>query len=216
MKYEFHPADPAHYATDLRVENGSLRWACGRGQTVLLVQTPCGEVPKMESLCREMTGAAERDPGFSALVHQRFVVLSAAVRLVSAAERARQNGCPLNGEACAYTVFPCVEEEDRCRVFPSGDGAVSSSRCEVPLRMSVAVIPLAKRGGLPWRRETARYYRISFPGGRPPSYADGDLAYTADGFTVPVTGRMLEAGTFYVHSDAPPTLSVRRPGLELV
>lgn len=227
MRYTYAPADPVWYATDLRLdtERGVLRWTGGRGQDALLVRTPYGTDPeeRMEELCAALSRTELREGRFTELSpvgtdgsggYGARGPFPAAARLVSPLEKARNGGCPPEAGACTYTVFACQTEGDARRLYGHQRGEISSPRCGVPLRVQASVEEAAARRGLfALGNRDGIYWRLSFH--CPPGCGDGDLEYAADGFAVPVTRRMLDAGTVYVRSKARPRIVSRRPGIEL-
>ena len=228
MQYTFCPADPVWYATDLRLDTkrGMLQWTGGRGQDALLLRTPYGVDPEamMDTLLAALAGTDLREGRFTELLPPRGTASGGgdrasglppgtAARLVGALEKAKHNGCPLDGEARTYTVFACRTDGASRFLYGHQRGEISSPRCDVPLRLRVEVEAVKQRG-LFARRE-AGYYRISFPPDCPEGCQDGDLEYQVDNFAVPVTRRMIAAGAVYVRTDLRPRLICRAPGLTL-
>ncbi len=214
MRYVYCPPDPKHYAADLHLntEGTALQWACGRGQDVLLVRTPYGQDAEagMEALCASL--------GEEPLPEGRFTETGEiGIRPVSALERVRSNGCPLDGEARTYTVFACVTEGDTCRVFSCKTRSVSPPRCDVPMRIPVEITAvMSSRGLFRKNAEPTGFYRIAFPQPCDSNYADGDLVYRIGDFRVPITRRMFEAGAVYVKTLARPGAESHKAGLELL
>lgn len=222
MNYECHPADRDHYAASLTLDPQSnrLTWTALPGQDSLLVRTPYGFDPARDpDTLRELL---ERVCG-ARVPEGRFHTLSGAlsVRYVGAEEKARNQGCRADGEACTYTVFPCVTDfqGDVCRVYVAGGrDSMSSPRCDVPMNITAEVTPVRSHTGY-WlfRRETPpAFFRIAFPDPCPENYQDGDLEYgVGERWRVPVTRRMMERGEFYVRTDRKPTLIPRNAGVRL-
>ncbi|MBQ9347832.1 MAG: hypothetical protein IJT94_10950 [Oscillibacter sp.] len=238
MQYTFCPADPVWYATDLRldVRRGMLQWTGGRGQDALLLRTPYGVDPDamMDNLCAALARTDLREGRFTELLPTRGtgsgtasggspgpgrgsggaeLPSGTAARLVGALEKAKHNGCPLDGEARTYTVFACRTEGERRFLYGHQRGEISSPRCDVPLRLKVKVEAVKPRGL--FVRRDAGYYRISFPPDCPEGCQDGDLEYWVDDFAVPVTRRMIAAGAVYVRTDLRPRMVSRAAGLAL-
>lgn len=221
MKYEFFPADPAHFAASLTLDPRSerLTWSVPPGQDSLLVQTPYGVDPTREAdalreLLERVCGA--RPP------EGRFYELSASVsaRYVGADEKAREQGCRANGEACTYTVFPCVVTGDVCAVYLAGGrDSLSSPRFDAPMNIRVTVAPVKSYAGF-WlfRRELpVEFFRVAFAGKCPENYRDGDIEYAVnDRWRVPVTRQMIERGEFYVRTERKPVLTPRNAGVRLI
>jgi len=222
LKYECCRADEGHYATSLILDprRNLLTWTALAGQDSLMVQTPYGEDPAAQSeTLRELLQRAcgERLPeGHFYALNNRV-----SVRYVNAEEKARTQGCPANGEACTYTVFPCVLDalSDVCTVYIAGGrGSMSSPRYDAPMNIVAEVVPVkAYSGYLFFRREApAEFFRISFPDACPENYRDGDLEYSVNGhWKIPVTRRMMERGEFYVRTERKPVLTARNAGVRL-
>ena len=222
MKYECRPADRDHYAASLALDPQSerLTWAALPGQDSLLVQTPYGVDPSGEP--ETLKELLERVCG-ARLPEGRFYELNReiSVRYVRADEKARNQGCRANGEACTYTVFPCVIQADVCSVFLAGGrDSLSSPRCDAPMNIRAEVTPVksyAERWLRLFRREQpVEFFKLAFPGGCPEHYRDGDIEYAVnDRWRVPVTRQMLERGEFYVRTDRKPVLTPRNAGVRL-
>ena len=219
MKYECRPADRDHYATSLTLDPQSnrLSWTVLPGQDSLLVQTPYGVDPARDP--EALQDLLDRVCGLR-LPEGRFQTLSASlsVRYVGAEEKARNQGCDANGEACTYTVFPCVTD-DLCRVYVArGRDSMSSPRCDVPMNILVEVGPVRAHSGY-WlfRRETpTEFFRVAFPGKCPENYRDGDLEYSVgERWLIPVTRQMMKRGEFYVRTARKPILQARNAGVRL-
>ena len=218
MKYVYCGANPKRYATDLHFDSvsGTLQWACGRGQDTLLVQTPYGQeaVKLIETICTELSSIHLQPDHFTELKQQSCPV---AVRMVSAMEKVRANGCAPCGTGRTYTVFACVSENNTCQVFYSRRQTVSSPECDLPMYLRVEISTVTQNKGFLRKSEILTgYYRLSFPESCDESYVDGDLEYQADGFHVPITRRMFKAGEAYVRCGARPELIPRKTGLQLV
>ena len=224
MKYECRPADRDHYAASLALDPQSerLTWDVLPGQDSLLVQTPYGVDPSKEpealqELLNRVCGARPPEGRFYELNH------TVSVRYVSADEKARNQGCRANGEACTYTAFPCVTDykSDVCAVYLAGGrDSLSSPRCDAPMNIRVEVTPVksyAERWLRLFRREKpVEFFKVSFPGKCPENYRDGDMEYAVnERWRVPVTRQMLERGEFYVRTDRKPVVTARNAGVRL-
>lgn len=222
MTYECYDADREHYAASLTLDAQSnrLSWTVLPGQDSLLVQTPYGVDPArnagtLRELLERVCGARPPEGRFHTLNH------TISVRYVGAEEKARNQGCRANGEACTYTVFPCVTDVsgDVCRVYVAGGrDSMSSPRCDVPMNIRAEVTPWRARG-VYWffRREApTEFFRVHFPDACPENYRDGDLEYSVGNrWRIPVTRQMMERGEFYVRTDRKPVLIPRNAGVRL-
>ncbi|MBQ9493820.1 MAG: hypothetical protein IJR54_08830 [Oscillibacter sp.] len=222
MTYECRPADRDHYATSLTLEPQSnrLTWTALPGQDSLLLQTPYGVDPAREP--DALRDLLERLCS-TRLPQGRFHTLSPSlsVRYVDAEEKARNQGCRANGEACTYTVFPCVTDipGDLCRIYVAGGrDSMSSPRCDVPMNIRAEVTPVrAYTGYWLFRRETSpEFFRVRFPDPCPENYRNGDLEYgVGERWRIPVTKEMIERGEFFVRTDRKPVLIPRNAGVRL-
>ena len=221
MIYQYLPNDPARFATALRLQSAArmLLWDNAKGQSSLLVQTPFGQSAQeqMEALCPLLE---ERFP----TLPEQFTEVRPGVwlRLVTAADKARNGGCPLHAEASTYTVFACDVLADSCRIYAPQSNAMISPSCDVPLEIRLAVTELTAEEGSFFRRRTVftGFYRVDFPAGIAASCADGDLLCRLGELSIPVTRQMLEQGTVYYETDTTPVFEVRgngkeNPGLKL-
>ncbi len=214
MRYIYLPTNPEHYATGLRrdAERGTLRWDNANGQDTLLIQTPFGKKASdyMESLCREM-------PEFQIREDQYVEVLDRVwVRYISAATKAKSNGCPLNGEACTYTVFACDTYGDECRIYAPQQAAMISPSCDIPIQVKARVSELKRTEGLFRKREVPTgLFRIQLETDADPERIGDGMQYSTGGLSIPITARMCEQGTFYIKSNEKPTVQSLNPGIRL-
>ena len=214
MQYQYCPNDPERFATNLRREHGTrnLKWDNARGQDVLLVQTPFGSsaVELMEDLCKRMEKAALPPDKYTELLPGVWV------RFVTAADKARMGGCPINAEACTYTVFSCYTDGEICSIFAPQNQAMISAFCNIPMEIHVTVTQQTRVEGLFKKRTVfTGYYTMSFPKGFDSGYKDGDLIYRIKDFSVPITKMMLEQGTVYIKTDIKPEVVSKNKGLKL-
>lgn len=214
MKYKYCPNDPQRYATNLRREQGTrnLKWDNARGQDVLLVQTPfeVSAVELIEELCGYMENATLLPDNYTEIQPNVWV------RFVTAADKARMSGCPLNAEACTYTVFSCCVEDDVCSIFAPQNQAMISAYCNIPMEVHVGVEEQTKVEGLFKKRTVSTgYYTISFPRGFETGYIDGDLTYRVKDFVIPITKKMVEQGLVYIKSEVKPEVVSKNKGLKL-
>lgn len=217
MRYQYCPNDPERYTTNLLRERGTrnLRWESARGQDALLVQTPFEQraEPMMEELCRLMERAV--------LPPDKYTELRPGVwvRFVTAADKARMNGCPINTEASTYTIFSCLTQGDLCSIYaPQGNQAMISSYCSIPMQIRVEMWEETRTEGPFFHRRTVPtgFYVISFPQEFAAGYHNGDLSCRVGDLEIPVTKQMLEQGLVYVKTDRRPELHSVNRGLELV
>ena len=214
MKYQYCPNDPQRYATNLRREQGTknLRWDNARGQDVLLVQTPfeMNAADLMEELCSQMEKTALHPNQYTEILPGIWV------RFVTAADKARMGGCPLNAEACTYTVFSCCAENGVCSIFAPQNQAMISAYCNIPMELHVSVEAQTRIEGLFKKRAVPTgYFTILFPRGFHAGYVDGDLIYRIKDFTVPITRKMVEQGVVYIKTEVKPEIVSKNKGLML-
>ncbi|MBR0283471.1 MAG: hypothetical protein IJQ81_18070 [Oscillibacter sp.] len=217
MKYLYRIGEPAYYATNLTWDSsrGSLEWRSGRGQDVLIVQTAFGVNPiaEMDAICKEMEGI---DLRFSAFYPLRPKL---SVRFVNAKQGA--TGCPGNGEACTYTIFPCVanEETDECVIYaPAQEQRVSSPVCHVPLRVALEVSQDMWIQKFLWhtREIPSGFYCIRFITPCGENYQDGFLEYKIGDYLIPITRKMFESHAIYIHTDIKPVVIPRTNAVTLI
>lgn len=214
MFYQYCPNDPQRYATNLRREQGTrnLKWDNARGQDVLLVQTPfeCSAVNMIEELCQAMENTAIYPDKYTEIKPGVWV------RFVTAADKARMGGCPINTEASTYTVFSCCTEGDTCSIFAPQNQAMISAYCNIPMEIHVDVWEQTKKEGFLKKKVVSTgYYVFSFPTGFAEGYQDGELVYKVNNMMIPITRQMLEVGVVYVKTDYMPEIISRNKGLKL-
>lgn len=216
MRYQYCPNDPTRYATNLRREQGTnnLTWDNARGQDVLIVQTPFGSAA--EGVIEELCGIMER----TQLQTDRYNEIRPGiwVRFVTAADKARLSGCPINTEACTYAVFACSTLGDVCSIYaPQRNQAMISAYCNIPMRIHVDVREETRTEGF-FKKKIVRtgYYILSFPQDLAAGYQNGDLLCRVGGLDIPVTRQMLEQGCAFVRTDLRPDILSGNKGLELI
>lgn len=217
MRYQYCPNNPERYATNLLRQRGTrnLTWEGARGLDVLLVQTPFEQraEPMMEELCRRMEHINLQPNKYTE------VKPGVWVRFVTAADKARMNGCPINTEASTYTVFCCFTQGEVCSIYaPQGNQAMISAYCSIPMQIHVDMWEQERTEGLFFNRRVVKtgYYIISFPQEFATGYRDGDLACRVGELDIPVTKQMLEQGEVYIKADRKPEVHSVNKGLELV
>lgn len=216
MRYQYCPNDTDRYATNLRRERGTrnLKWDNARGQDVLIVQTPfeCSAEYLMEELCSLMEQTVLQTDGYTELKTGVWV------RFVTATDKARMNGCPINTEASTYSVFACRTEADVCSIYaPQKNQAMISAYCKIPMQIHVEIKELIKQMGKLFKKEVRTgYYTISFPQSIANGYNSGDLICRTNGLDIPLTREMLKLGLVYVKTEHRPQVISTNKGLELI
>lgn len=215
MRYEAYPNDPERFATALRRDNHTkkLMWDNARGQDVLIVQTPFGQeaAPLLEALCQSLNTSQMSLSQFCQ------VLPGVWVRYVSAADKARNNGCPLHGEASTYTVFACQREGELCKIFRPQNQAMISQSHSIPLEIHVVLQKETRLEGFFRRREVETgFYKMIFPPTLGANYLDGSLCYRVGEFQVPVTKEMIEQGEVYIKTSVRPELVPQNKGVKIV
>lgn len=215
MKYIYLPTDPEHYATGLRrdIERGTLKWDNANGQDSLLVQTPFGKkaTDYIEQLCKKMPAFHIREDQYVEVLNQVWV------RYYSATTKAKTNGCPLNGEACTYTVFACDTLGDECRIYAPKQAAMISPSCDIPIQVKVRVLELKKTGGLFRRKEISTgFFNIQLETDAAPETIGNGIQYSVEGLSIPITSQMCEMQSFYVKANEKPTVQALNPGIRLI
>ena len=218
MQFTYSPTVPAFYATMLRIDHTTfnLTWDSTKGQTVLVVQTPYGKSPldQMEAICEKMSAASLAEDNYTEVMPNIWV------RLVTAAQKVRNKGCPIRGLASSSTVFCCEMQGDACLVHaPQGPRNVS---VDIPAQMNFSVqrqTTMVKSGflGLGAAREVdTGFYSLTFLDPCPPGYQDGDIFFSMGGLRIPVTRAMLEQKVVYFKTPAPPMPETQNTGLQLL
>jgi hypothetical protein len=199
MRYEYCPSDLTRYATNLRkVDTGQLQWDSAPGQDVLIIQTPYGEDPteKIDDILKTFDTAEPKHDKFTEVMNGVWV------RCVTAVEKAKQGGCPLNGEASTYTVFSYIQEEDVCKILAPCNQSLASASCNLSVEINIYIRQVTRRGGFLIKRETPTgFYCVTFPVWFGNGYVDGDLCYQFDNIEIPITREMLERNKIYIKTD---------------
>lgn len=208
--------DPEKFATNLRrtVQTKNLTWDNANGQDVIIVQTPFGEsaVSILDDICKALNGIEVPSDSFAKILDGVWV------RYVSAADKVKNNGCPLNGEASSYTVFSCCREKDVLKVYRPQEQAMSKPTVDIPLEINAKVTRDAvKKGFGPFQKSVETgFYCISFPRELEDKYMEGSLSYRINGFEIPVTKKMFSQGMVYVESSVQPELVPKNRGLKII
>lgn len=220
MKVEYCPYDSGRFAIGLHsVDGGSrLEWASAAGQDVIMVRMPFGQLPdeRMAELC-ESLAAVE-------LIRNQYVTVcpDISVRLITAADRAREGGCLVAVRPASYAVYSCQCSGGTVqKIFAPQMNAMNRHYCHVAMETTVVVEQLMEENKLrtlirkPSLTPTP-YYMLHLPKDIVDSYHDGDMLYTVDGLEIPITREMLKQGIVYVMTyDRRPQVKSNNPGLTL-
>ncbi len=216
MKYICSPNNPARFATNLRQDKATkkLMWDCANGQDVMIVQTPYGSsaVDRINEICEKL-------PNITVMPEKYMEVITGIwVRFVSAAERARNSGCPINGEASTYTVFSCYTQNGTCEIYMPQSQAMISPFCNIPLDLHVVIKNETRREGSIFRKREVDtgFMSISFPNSFGAGYVDGDLSYKIENIEIPITKEIIEHGVVYVFTEAKPVIISHNKGLRII
>ncbi len=215
MRYECCPNDPDHFATALRRDSHThrLTWDNSRGQDVIIVQTAFGV--SASAILSEICAALNSNE--KPLTDYVEVMSGVWVCYVTAADKARNNGCRLNGEASTYTVFSCQKDEDVCKIYHPKDQAMISQSYSIPLEIHVSIKKEIRTEGLFRRREVETgFYSISFPDGLAANYLSGSLCLRVRDFDLPVTREMLEQEIVFIKSEIAPDLIPKNKGIKII
>lgn len=218
MEYEYCASDPKHFAQALRynVERRTLLWDNAPGHDSIIVQTPFAQSAeeRMEALCRALPHTRLNTGVFIEVMPGIFL------RYVTAKEKARDNGCPLNAESCSYTVFACLTQGDKCTIFAPLHQTMSPAVYDAPKEIHIDVSPEIKavRRGLFRGKEEmfTGYYRITLPQNYDKSCVSGNLHYRVGKYMLPITSMMFDAGTVYIKSSEKPEIISTTQGLKLI
>lgn len=227
MKCKCCKNDTDRYATNLRREAQSpnLIWDSARGQDVLIVQTSYGQdaATKMDELREALDQKWAALNTTDQLPKQFTEVLTGVwVCYVSAADKVRNNGCRLHGEASTYTVMSCfLDGETLCIYLPPVvqdlTQAMISPICNIPLNVNVTVEreTVEVRRWFRTRVEETGFYCVSFGEKVEDSYRDGNMIYQIGEFKIPVTRDMIKQRTVYIKSEVRPKFSETSKGLHV-
>lgn len=216
MQYIYSPYDPNRWATNLRYDKltNMLMWDNAPGQDVFIVQTSFGlnAVDRMDRVCESLSHM----PGFP-YQYTEAPNSGSWVIAVSAKDKLRNKGCPLNGGASTYTVFSFLLENDVCRIFAPEERAKPFVQADIPQDIHIGIAQeFRKKGRGPFGKPAPTgFYSITFPRELSNRYIDGDLQYRVGNFMIPVTVQMLEMGTVYIKSELKPVVISRNPGLRI-
>lgn len=217
MDYIYLPYNPNRYATNLMRNQNKLQWDSSVGQEVLIVQTPFGKkaTDYIEDVCKLLSN------GEKLLVPEGYTELLSGVyiKFMTAAQKAQNGGCVLNGEASTYTVFSCYRdsEKDVCEIYsPQGNPMISPS-CDIPLNVSIRVTKIKKivKKIFSQYEEDTGFWKISFQRELSNAYIDNDLLYEVENFKIPINKKMVEQGEIFIYSNSKPRIYTNNPGLHI-
>ena len=217
MQVEYCPYDPERFAIGLHLEQGrKLEWASAPGQDVLMVRTPFGQLPddRMEELCEALAVATLIPNQFLEVCPDLFV------RLMSAADKAREGGCYVTERPATYAVYACQRTGSSVeKLFTPQMNAMNKHYCHVMLETSVGVEQMMQRKKKVFGREEwlpTPYFMLHLPQNIADSYHDGDMVYVVGTLEIPITRAMLAQGTVYVMTGGvKPVVKSNNPGLAL-
>lgn len=220
MSYNYVESDQTHYATNLgrKSDEKALQWDCAAGQDTLIVRSPygCPADNYMEEICRLLS---EKDVEEA---KKSFVDWGkdCRIRIVTASDKNKMNGCLMNGEGCRYTVFGIhISDVDSGTVYHSRHQAMISPDCDVPMKVKidVSMVP-EKKGflGIKKKNKGNPFFKITFPSELAVGYVEKTLFYSVGGFEIPVTSEMIREGAIYVRSIESPRIVSKNKGLELL
>lgn len=217
MQVEYCPYESEHFAIGLHLADlgKKLEWASAPGQDVLMVRTPFGQLPddRMEELCEALAAALLIPNQFAEVCPEIFV------RLMTAADKAREGGCWVTVRPATYSVYSC-----QCvgtavqKIYTPQMNAMNKHYCHVRLETSVAVEQMMQQKRRPFKAEwlPTPYYILHLPQNIADSYHDGDMVYAVGALEIPITRAMLAQGTVYVMSGGvKPVVKSNNPGLAL-
>jgi len=207
--------DPDRFATNLRRDNltQNLIWDNAKGQDVLIVQTPFGKsvVSILDEMCKSLETIGDLSDKYIEVLNGVWVCY------VSAADKARNSGCPVNGEASTYTVLSCCKTQSDISIYKPQDQKMISSFFDIPLKIRVDITKdIVYQGFFKKKAVETGFYCIKFPTDLSNGYMDGSLSYVINDFEVPVTKEMISQGTIYVKATSRPEMRPKNKGLQIV
>lgn len=218
MKYECCLNDPDHFATALRKDSQTSRltWDNSKGQDVIIVQTAFSV--SASDILNEICNALNSNERPLTDYTDYFEVMNGVwVCYVTAADKARNNGCRLNGEASTYTVISCQADNGVCKIYQPKNQAMSSQSCSIPLEIHVTIQKETRTKGTIRRHEIETgFYSISFQGELAANYHNESLSIRVNDFEIPVTREMLEQGTVFIKSENKPVFISKNKGIKIV
>lgn len=216
MKFTICPYDPKYFASNLRKDqkNGvNLIWDNTQGQDVIIIQTPYGfkASDKLNEICTALNKLTTPLRGYTEIAQGVWVCY------VSAAEKARNNGCHINAAPASYAVFSCERDGDTYKIYEPNKQAMIKQHCDVPLEVTASICRETRLEGFLRKHEVpTEFYIIEFPANLEEKYIDGSLCISVNGFEMPVTKEMLEQQVVYVRSADKPELVAKKKGIKVV
>lgn len=223
MRFEYAPYDGVFYATNLHRDSRTrkLAWEHPAGMETLVVQTPFG-TPAMGLLDPDEYGSSalvsacnQNEPVVGSYTE---VMEGVYARIVPATEI---GGCPLNGEACTYTVFALQRLGDTYKVFESRTKGMIRAWQDIPIEIHVQLQKVTRVQGR-FRKQTVDtgFWRMSFSRSGGESYTTGDLYYRVGNIEVPLTQDAIDYAVghdgIYVKTDKRIEVFSRNAGIRLV
>ena len=219
MKFECCGNNLGIYATNLRQNKSSkkLTWDSSNGADALIVQTAYGEAVEMGELCRGLEEKIEKIE----MLQGKYVRILPTVwcRYISSIEKAKSNGCTINGEPATYTVFACVFDRNTGsgKIYESQNDGMIKPCCDIQVQFHIDVIKELEIKGLFRKHEVdTGFYSLNFPEVSYGGYMDGDLFYCVAGLEVPITKEMFERRKVYVKTAEEPEVKSKNKGLCLL
>lgn len=219
MRFECCGNNPEMYATNLRQNKNSkkLMWDSTNGADALIVQTAYGEAVNIEALCQRLEEKIEAVE----MLQGKYVRVLPTVwcRYISSVEKAKGNGCAINGEPATYTVFACVFDRDTGvgKIYESQNDGMIKPCCDIQVQYHVDVIKEMETKGLFRKHEVETgFYSLYFQEASCGGYMDGDLVYRVADFEVPITKEMFGRKKVYVRTTEAPEIRSNNKGLCLL
>ena len=215
MQWICSPYEPSRYATNLRHDKltNMLVWDSAPGQSVLIVQTPFGQsaVKRMTAICKSLSGMPGLPNQYTEVAGDSWIIA------VSAADKLRNKGCPLNGCASTYTVFSFSIEDDGCHIYEPEERVKLFVQASIPMDIRIDIAQECRKKGIGfWGKSTPTgFYSIAFPKELAGGYVDGDLQFRVGDFMIPVTSQMLAQRTVFIKSERKPAFVSQNPGLRI-
>lgn len=214
MKYKFCDYDITKYATDLRKDSNSsnLMWDNAKGQSVMIIQTSFGENPldQIDEICDRLEKMTIKENEFNE------VFTCVWIRFVTAADKSRFSGCPLNGGASTYTVLSYDMLENVCNIYAPQDPNITSYQCNIPLEVTIKIEEIKSKPFFFSKEQPTGFYEITFPHNMLLAYKEGDLILENGSLQIPINYKMINRRTIYVKADKHPKIISRNKGLKVL
>lgn len=215
MQFKYKSNNPNFYATNLRANEGKLKWDTNNGGMTLIIKSRFGEdiIENIEKICEELNRQGN-------IVRDRFYTIDSqiSVRFVDTVERIKNGGCSINANVSRYTVLACRLEEDNCVIFEP----LKRYTVDIPAEVKVSgakVYDRVEKGFLRKKVEEifSGYYEVQIEMDTSSSYEDGDIYYliSEDDLGIPVTEKMIEVENFYIQTDKMPVFKTEKKGFHI-